>query len=225
MTNFRLKLSLICIVIAVFVFMFSVSAATIFTDDFNSYNNGDLNGQGSWSGATEFDVQTGSADNPEGSGVGKEVLNSTNADKVITKIGTETANGTFVVYMKFSAVAGSPTARFGLRNGAGYVYVMQWEGATLKGMVNNGWVNHKTNMAANTWYCIKTEWRSSDNYWRIQVDSESWGDWQDNAYVDSAVPDRWYINKWNAGSVWFDYIIEEIIPSEDKIQMEVMIIG
>ena len=30
---------------------------TIFVDNFNSYNDGDLNGQGDWSGSTEFQIQ------------------------------------------------------------------------------------------------------------------------------------------------------------------------
>ena len=65
--------------------------ATIFEDNFNSYNDGNLNGQGGWSGHTGFQVQ---------GTVVKEGAKGMIADMAsgqdwawITKIGTARADG------------------------------------------------------------------------------------------------------------------------------------
>lgn len=146
--------------------------ATIFSDNFNSYTNGDLNGQGSWSGSVAFDVQ--GTTTYEGA---KAVQGDSNAN--IDKVGTGVTPGSISVYIR----SNKTTVQLGLH---------LKEGANLKiffDLMANGniqyrnpdstWTTVLASYAADTWYNLQIEWRNSgvDSEVRYRVDSGSWTAW------------------------------------------------
>jgi len=192
---------------AITAFTVPIQARTLFEDDFNSYNDGDLNGQGSWSGSTGCQVQAGSSDNPEGSGVGKEVkcVLADGNDWLIDKIETATADGRAVVYFKVSNttynydgvwVYASDALGFRLTIVGTAVFLI---GNTVPGAIS-----------ANTWYPLIMEWRSSDNKCRASLDDVNWTDWITQEGVAISL-DRIRIEGYSLGGshdFYFDYIAE-----------------
>jgi len=179
---------------------------TILTDDFNSYNDGDLNGQGGWSGDASFDVQGVVA--KEGKAV--ENLSQSGDDIHIAKQGTGRADGKITVYLKndrsgsgenwvqirLGEVGGNsgdgaaPCVEFGLYTGI-------WIHRTA------GWLEIAS-YTPGDWICIEMEWQSSDYTTRFRIDGGSWTGWYDTyanwtaldnvvlaCYVSSGYKDYW----------------------------------
>jgi hypothetical protein len=193
----------------------------IFTDDFNSYNNGDLNGQGSWSGNAYFDVQD--VIKYEGArGVAwTETGIGNNGYLTISKTGTAQTDGSVSVWVR----AGTHTGTF-----IGNVF-MQFDlasGATEK--INTGLGNDYSNnkhfayfptagadwtyltdaWVADQWYNLQIEWRSSDHQSRMKIDNGSWTDWVTTydtnwTTLDTIVLVVHYAYLYQGGDYW-DYI-------------------
>lgn len=141
------------------------------TDNFESYSDGDLNGQGSWSGSTYFDVQ--SSVTKTGS---KAVSVGTIAANTIAKaFPSGVASGTQAFYIRSTGTHATDAVTFRLT-----------EGGTRKiifGMLNGNFVYHNgagyqtiSAYSINTWYAITIEWRSSDKKARYKI-NDTWTDW------------------------------------------------
>jgi len=139
---------------------------TIFTDNFNSYNNGDLNGQGGWSGDTNFQVQ-------ETTVFEGKAIDGGNQTKVIEKSGNSVNDGRITFYTKNTSFNFS-------------AFCVLCEGDTLKTGIGcrdgdiqiwGTWTVVKANITS-AWYCIELEWRSSDHCVRARVDGGIWTDWE-----------------------------------------------
>jgi hypothetical protein len=179
--------------------------ANIFEDDFNSYNNGDLNGQGSWIADAVYDVQ----DSTVYEGAKAIQINCTGTDNYCRKTGTGQADGRISFYMRASNVTSTYDVIM-LRTTAGAeVTRLRWLGATIAIQLNLAYTALTTTAAANTWYLIEWEWRSADGKHRARIDGGAYTDWgSPNA---AGTPGQWYINNYSSPSThtfYLDYIAE-----------------
>ena len=125
-----------------------------FTDNFNAYTNGDLNGQGSWSGSTGWDVQGTTVF--EGA---KAVMATTGGgDFTITRTFTPEASGSkYFAIRKTSNTNGKMFVRFS--NGGASVAMVKLDTGTIY-YYNGAWTSWGA-IAADTWYVVNLEWDES----------------------------------------------------------------
>lgn len=187
--------------------------ATIFTDDFNAYSAGDLNGQGSWAGSVQFDVQATVV--KEGA---KAVIGNAGGDYIISKSGTARTDGKKTFYFRTSNHAGFGSGQyFQIRldcstEASAFLAINCHQDGYIKRWVDTGLVDIQT-YVDDHWYCIEIEWRSSPDYkYRVRVDGGAWTDWG-YGYLQNtwdAGLNRVKLNAWlAAGSAYIDYIAEE----------------
>lgn len=186
---------------------------TIFEDNFNSYNDGDLNGQGSWSGDVAYDVQgTTTCEGAKAvqfSGVGgwKAILKTGNAltDGVVTYAIRSTVNNQAFnggVYL-YESITGN-TGNIWLRD-TGYIGIYSGGGI---------WTDILA-YSADTWYWVQAEWRSSDKKMRARakVVGGSWSEWtgwvaMESPFTTSIDTIRFRTNQ-TSGTTYWDYVAEE----------------
>ena len=151
-----------------------------YKEDFNSLNNGVLNGQDSWTGSTDYVIQT--AVKYEGTkAVAVNLLEANNEN--IYRVITATSSGSVFVAMRKTASV----------EGEGRIYFILNEGTTAKIVIdfdpsNNisyyvGGVGYQTYSTYNDnqWYIVAIEFDNAahPNKYRIKArpDGDSWGDW------------------------------------------------
>ena len=207
--------------------------ATILTDNFNSYTDGNLDGQGSW-GYYLGHPQVQGTTVKEGA---KAVANGSSGDDVSTKTGTARTAGktTFYALMKdhaswtsgrrleFRCIQGSnwgstPFIDVGFWQDG---YIKIWDGAT-------GWVNIQT-YNDDQWYCVEIEWRNSPDYkFHARINGGTWTNW----YAG-------YGGNWTSGlnvvgfdlycnlypKQFLDYIAEDPIPTGIPARSSAFVIG
>ncbi len=142
-------------------------------ENFDSLTNGDLNGQNSWSGSTNFDVQ----DTIYQAG-SKAVKNSDTSGTYyeISKSITAQDETTFTFYARKADDAGTTAMLLLLDDTVPafriQIYLnsdIQFVGASVKTI--------KSSFKGDTWYKCDIEIRSSDGYGRGRVDDGTWSDW------------------------------------------------
>ena len=188
--------------------------ATIFTDDFNSYTDGDLNGQGGWAGGTDFDIQGTTV--CEGAKAVKLLQDA--ATQEIEKSGTLTNDGRVSFYARRSG-------------NVGYAEVKLLEGTGNKVWTdfdpNGNWRYHNGGsyvvigaISSNVWHLCEIEWRSSDHYARYRLNEGTWTNW-DSAYSAwtsglDKLSARIY-NPANFSESFIDYIAENPYPTQISV--------
>lgn len=183
--------------------------ATLFTQDFNDLVNGDLNGQGGFSGATSYDV---SATLPyEGA---KGVENSQNSTGIsIYKQGAETAAGRMTFYVRMSTQDGNCGFHISSTNSINQDNLMvglNGEGGDdFQWRDSGGYHSSGIGFAANTWYCVEIEWTAADEFqWR-----QNSGAWQGTYdFLNGDNPEYliiYFDNVGGATTFYFDYIAED----------------
>ena len=185
--------------------------ATIFEDNFNSYNNGDLNGQGNWAGAVQFDVQ---GDVVREGAKAIKCSATSGQNLLISKIGDLTPDGRITFYVRVS----NTTYNYYLimvrnSNDTAYAVSLKWQGTTLYAYTPDE-TPIKTGMEADKWYQIEMEWRHVDMKARYSIDGGDWTDWLAREVNNDPGSVR-MVNYANGGSidVYFDYIAENpIVP-------------
>lgn len=151
--------------------------STIFEDNFNSYIDGDLNGQDGWSGSATFDIQ-GTIYFDDGGTKAVENLD-TSGNFVMDKTGDAQTDGDNVCCMRSSSISSY---------GGDFEFIIMTETTPVGavGFMDNGEIKMRVggdwptigSYLANTWYCIQMEWRSSDHYYRAKIGSTgTWTDW------------------------------------------------
>lgn len=183
--------------------------ANIFEDNFNSYNNGDLNGQGSWDGNVAYDVQETIV--KEGTKAVKFI--GSGSSEYIKKYGTQLAAGTIGCYIRTSATNAS--WRINLWEDvvqADFIYfsggnILSYKCGTLK-----------TSYSVDTWYWVEWEWRTSpDKKVRARLDDGAWTNWFDpwNSWTTGPNGIRFISDENPSGvEVYFDYIAENPYSEE-----------
>ena len=159
--------------------MFQVNnlCAQALNDNFDSYNDGDLNGQGGWSGPANYDVQgvttyggTTKAVHTIASG-GTTVI-----EKSVTKVvdGSQIAfhnphtdfagKGTFIQFYEGADFI----SNVGFDAGNIYLY---WD--------DSGRQSDKIGeYDLYTWYKVEVEWNATANQVRARIDDGTWSDWK-----------------------------------------------
>lgn len=225
------------IAIFVVVLAFGLNSASaglaVVEDNFNSYANGSIVGQGGWasfgSWGDRFMVQ--------GNAVleGTKALYCTSAsDNVIVKTGTPLPSGVQVFYLKTEdreSWGYGSKVEFRLMDGPG------WPPNDLCRIEFNydGTVNFLAGREAeitfgtfndNEWTRVTTEWRASDSRLRYRLNDESWTDWYGCFNSTFASFDRVAIEfclYGGSGGVYVDSLGANPIPEPTTISL--LIIG
>lgn len=150
----------------------SVNTGVIFSDNFNSYTLGALNGQGGWG------LTSGTAYTVENTTVYEGANAVSSGTGSIEKNGTAQADGMMTFYVRGPALTG------------GYIFLRQ--GANKKVWIDinsdvpgfiayydNGlgtWANLAP-WTTNKWYAVQVQWRSSDHTARFNVNGGTWTNW------------------------------------------------
>lgn len=200
--------------------------ASIFDDNFNSYYNGDLAGQGSWAtyhpASANFDIQ--GTITKEGA---KAVYNSTAADSVISKMGAARADGKTTVYFRTVTHAswGSSSRYSAIRIGKGvfgaggeFAAIYLFDDGYIKYYDGSAFQNvHTTDWNDDQWYYVQIEWRTSDNKARYNFNGGTWTGW-DTFFGSAGFTDfdnvglNLYMTG-GSGGIYFDHIAEDVIAA------------
>lgn len=212
--SYKTKLSAIAIILLFIATPIIVFADTIIEEDFESYSEADLTGQGSWSGDSSYDVSTSLP--YEGT---KGVVNAdtSGSAKAISKTGTTTDDGALTFY--FRATNNTSERAFILKEGGTQCVYMRfandgdiefWDGGTYEPLGT---------YSADTWYEVQLEWRSSDHKIRWNINKGGWTDWDTTQASWSSGLNTITLNiDQNSGECYFDYIMET--PSEEEEEEE-----
>lgn len=186
--------------------------ATILIDNFNSYNDGDLNGQGDWFGSTTFDVQGDVVQ--EGA---KAVKNVGTGTEIIEKIGNQLAEGGIGCRMRITA-NNSAYAYFGIKENTLQCALINFDkDGNIYAYFGGEYYPSIGTYNANQWYFVQIQWRSSPSHQvRYKVDDGEWTDWG-TPYQDwTTGPDRvllQIINQVEGSTCYWDNINDiSIIP-------------
>lgn len=200
--------------------------ATILTDDFNSYNDGNLIGQGSWGQVESYGGGTVQGTVvKEGAKAVQVVTNSDVSTCNAKDGGTAVSPGSLAVYFRITAHASWESD--------GYVIIARiGESAAWNAKVQiiayyDGYIKYLNSGATYTnivafsddqWYCLQIEWKGSgaSSEVRYRIDDGSWTEWV-APYLDWTTGLRW----WGFGSghdlnnnpAYIDYIAEEPITA------------
>src|SRR3989344_3457549 len=167
-------------VLMMLMFVSSANAAWTYEQTFNNLNNGDLNGQDSWSGSTAFDVVT-TGTPYEGA---KHLSFSTLADIDISRNITPTENGTLYFSVK-KPTTNQDTFLFILKNNNGLSDINIYFNANGQIQAYNGttasWQTIQ-NYSANSYYRIGIQFELSQNGWqglaqrtyKVNIDGGAW---------------------------------------------------
>ncbi len=190
--------------------------ATLFTDDFNSYNDGDLNGQGGWDASASVDVQ------------GDVVLEGAKAIKIATaghyarKTVDGITDGKVTFYARLES-GGSNACQIGLQDSSGNWRIVVAIGpaadtTNLKYYDGAQWlfIGGEGDFTADVYHSIEIEFRSSDHLARYRLDEGTWTDWDTTQTQWTTVTRLMfyrYGSQTGAALAYFDYIAEEPYPS------------
>ncbi|HAM95892.1 MAG: Peptidase M23 [Candidatus Azambacteria bacterium GW2011_GWB2_46_37] len=167
-------------ILMMLMFVSSANAAWTYEQTFNTLNNGDLNGQDSWSGSTAFDVVT-TGTPYEGA---KHLSFSTLADIDISRNITPTENGTLYFSVK-KPTTNQDTFLFILKNNNGLSDINIYFNANGQIQAYNGttasWQTIQ-NYSANSYYRIGIQFELSQNGWqglaqrtyKVNIDGGAW---------------------------------------------------
>lgn len=182
--------------------------ATIFEDDFNSYDDGDLDGQGGWVRNATYGVL-----NVQGTTVkegAKAVANAAATYAEYRKSGDNIATGRITFYFR---VTSNGSIHFRVNeSGTGKIFIQVLKGSGKIQYWNGSAYVDIQAIAYDTWICVEIEWRSSDHKARYRIDEGEWTGW------DSCVGSWTALNGiaiWHYAGVstpanvtFFDYIAE-----------------
>jgi hypothetical protein len=196
--------------------------ACVLTDNFNSYNDGNLPGQGSWINylnGNYFDVQ--------GSVVfeGAKAVYATGViDSVVTKAGTALADGRQTVYFRSTGRAGWATGVYqcfritkGLWGSPNLDVRLNKDG-TWQYYNGTSLITGPGTWAEDTWNSLEFEWRSSDKKARYRINQGTWTSW--DSFTGSAsfanfdyVGVNWWNTAGGTGGLYIDYFAENPISA------------
>lgn len=191
--------------------------ATLFETDFNSLNNGDLNGQDSWSGDTDFDVQVTIV--KEGAKA-VAVTPGANGDNYISRTGTQLSAGKIGCYIRTALYCpGGADPEFVLYEGATVITRIQFCAAAygdgICGAHSGGRIK-VADYSADIWYWCQVEWNEegagSTPQVRFKVNSGAWSSWYspENDWATGINIVKLY-GYYSSYAKYFDYIAENAL--------------
>jgi len=147
-------------------------------DDFNSYANGDLNGQGFWRGNANFDVQETIVQ--EGA---KAIHHSPSAseDTILKDIPQANSGSIIVRHRREAGGATDYTFPIRIYEGNTVVSGIQIYSGDVYLLTDDVWVDTGYNISANTFHKFEIEWREDvgNPQVRMRMDDGSWTTWDD----------------------------------------------
>lgn len=194
--------------------------ATIFTDNFNTYTDGELVGQGGWSGTSGYWL----VEVPYVAEGEKGICCSiANTGWSVEKTGTPLTDGKVAFYTK---LAGFPSSYFIFRISSAAVsptYVdIRFDSAHNITLLGSTTIQA---YSVATWYGVEVEWRSTPDYrFRARVNGGSWSTW-----VSGYLSREWTTgltkislikNSTGTDSYYLDYIAEEPIDPPNTTIIE-----
>jgi peptidoglycan hydrolase-like protein with peptidoglycan-binding domain len=161
----------------------------IFKDNFNSYKDGNVLGQGEWSNYSNGDNFTVQASTTfEGA---KSLFNNSPVDNVLHKIGNSIADGKQSIYIKTrNRSLWEDTNAMQVRIGKGITFA---SGVNISVLFNkDGTVIYQGGTIGRVvatynddeWTLLEIEWRSSDNKARYRINNEIWSTW--DTFINSS---------------------------------------
>jgi len=178
----------------------------LLTDDFNSYANGNLSGQGSWTGDTNPQVEGTTV--VEGAKAVSATLADTN-DWTITKTGSVTVAGTYVIYFQANNT-NFDWFRTGIYYDIHDLGIIKITGTTVYYTDASGsYQTLSNNFTANVWHYLSMQWLG-DNTIRYQFDNEGWTSYMNQHYSaqDPDIVNIEFIGNGGAVTQYIDYIAE-----------------
>lgn len=137
------------------------------TENFDSYTDGDLNGQGSWSGGTDFDIQGTTTQ-----GGAKAVLHTAAASGSVSKSFTGASTGVQSLYGRVADTSdGTWSVRIGEAGAAKHYVktnggnVTYFDGATYATLGA---------ISVDTWFQIDIQWDAATDQARYRLNGGSW---------------------------------------------------
>ena len=173
-------------------------------DNFDSYSDGDLNGQGSWSGSTDFDVQgTTVQAGTKAGGIAKP-----SASRDIYKTFTAQSAGKQVLYVYNTATNGYFSMQL-MESGGTYTSVFAFNtGGYFQILDNTATWNNIQTYAADTWYKVQLEWKdeTGHTYCRVIIDDGTPSSWYQSYLDQTTGSNKFNFNKGNDGTAnsYFD---------------------
>ena len=169
-------------------------------DNFNSYSDGDLNGQGSWSGSTLFDVEGTTVQ--EGT---KAVSNVSATGGEIAKGFTIQANGVQRFYIRqVDGTLADNSGTFQLKEGATViVQLFRWStsnGSDLRYQTGASTYTNFGTLTSGNWFYVDIEWRSSDKYIRYSFNGGAFTSWVAPVNNFTSGIDTVVLQRYNAGT-------------------------
>src|SRR3989344_9298061 len=192
------------------------SASTIFTDDFESYELGQLNGQGGWVVPSYYmyapRVQSSYVMEGE---KGIRVHGHYMYPYGVEKTGTPTNDGMITIYMeRFLGGTSAPWSIIELREGDTVaVSVKSWLNFSYYDGDWSGYLNFGPLFHYGTWFAIQIQWRSSDHKIRYNINGGLWTDWKKGMNEWTTGLDTVAL-KAGDGFVYYDAIQENLIGQE-----------
>ena len=209
------------------------NASTIFTDDFNLYSNGNIEGQGGWTGngVDEFFTVEDSIVK-EGAKALKSSLNFPGVELVVSKTGNLVSEGLMTFYVRRDI--NSPGGSLRLSEGLSVKITMQF----VRGSGDTGSISYRdsagvfknlSNMTPNIWYQVQIQWISiPSSKIRYRVNEEAWTTWIDpqvnwNSGLDKISFLRSVVT--NGTHIYFDDIRENPILNKTPVLIVPGIMG
>jgi hypothetical protein len=188
---------------------------TIFEDNFNSYNNGPLAGQGGWVGDETALVQE--AVKKEGAKA-VSIAGGQLGSYDLYKSGSFLPDGRIAFYMRRSSNNSPGRFKFDILDSliSNICFQVSFLGATSKIQYRTGelYIDLQSYIP-DQWYLIEAEWRSSDNKVRLRVDKGSWTNWvnREPSYIPSQIG-LWRDENTENDTIFFDYIAENALSTD-----------
>lgn len=205
--------------------------ATIFEDDFNSYNDGDLNGQGDWVGYASYaSLQIQGTTVKEGA---KAVNGTPIGGEICSRQGSAIAEGRITFYFMTSNHAdwgsgnyycrAGPMEGFWGTSGIAFAHIKINQDGTIEYWDSLcSMVQILASYEDDHWYCVEVEWRNSDNKARFRIDEGTWTDW--DGICGGAFNSLSYFGmqaKITGGAIYFDHIAEEPIAEGTNMSLNI----
>ncbi len=194
--------------------------ATILTDDFNSYNDGNLDGQGSWVfvAGTDYHTQVSATQVYEGAKAVHAPVGNNNTYKE----GTGLTDGRVTVYGRPDAT--NKDNYFIIRETASNrIHLLFASDGNIKILNNDGSVTAtiKTGYSSATWYCIEAEWHSSPaKECRGRVNGGTWSDWLATTWTTNVNRYAFFSGS-TGGGIYWDYIAENPYAAGTNFQLNI----
>ncbi len=181
---------------------------TIFEDDFNSYSNGELVGQGGWLEEQRKEKVIVQGTTVKEGAKAVEITSGAPGNVSVYKDGALTATGKITIYFR-SPNVGVTDFILNLREGgSNKIYIAAWADGNLKYYDGSAWQIIDP-YSANIWYSIEIEWRISDHKARYRLEGGSWTGWDFTNLSWSSGVDRVWIQASAGNPCFFDYIAQD----------------